>query len=46
MVSNQSGKSNILNKLKKYKILVKKNDYEIEDFLNLTKKQEMLWFRL
>ncbi len=44
VVSNQSGKSNILNKLKKYKILVKKNDYEIEDFLNLTKKQEMLGF--
>ena len=44
VISNQSGKSNILNKLKKYKISTNKNENEIINFLNLTKKQEFLGY--
>ncbi|MBF91991.1 MAG: citramalate synthase [Rickettsiales bacterium] len=44
VISNQSGKSNILNKLKKYKISTNNNEDEIVSFLNLTKKQEFLGY--
>ena len=44
VVSNQSGKSNILNKLKKFKIKINDNEKEVLDFLKLTKNQEFLGY--
>ena len=44
VVSNQSGKTNVINKLKKYKINVKSNERSILEFLELIKKQEFLGY--
>jgi len=44
VISNQSGKSNIINKLKKFRINVGGNKKDINDFLNLTKNQEFLGY--
>ena len=44
VVSNQSGKSNVVNKLKKFKIDIKGKEKKIEEFLELIKNQESLGF--
>ena len=44
VVSNQSGKSNVINKLKKFDIDVKGKEKKILDFLELIKKQEFLGY--
>ena len=44
VVSNQSGKTNVINKLKKYKIKIKSNERSILEFLELIKKQEFLGY--
>ena len=44
VVSNQSGKSNLINKLKKFKIKLKKNDTQVNSFLETVKKQEYLGY--
>ncbi len=44
VISNQSGKSNILNQLKKLNIVVNCKDEQIKDFVELTKKQEFLGY--
>ncbi len=44
VVSNQSGKTNVLNKLKKYKIKIKGKEQSILEFLELIKKQEFLGY--
>ena len=40
VVSNQSGKSNVVNKLKKFKINIKGKEKKISSFLELVKNQE------
>ena len=40
VISNQSGMSNVLNRLKKFKIKIKKNDEKVKKFLEIIKKQE------
>ena len=42
VVSNQSGKSNVINKLKKFKIDIKGKEKQVDDFLDLIKNQESL----
>ena len=44
VVSNQSGKTNVINKLKKYKIKIKGKEQPILEFLELIKKQEFLGY--
>ena len=44
IVSNQSGKSNILNELKKLNIIVNCDENKIKDFVELTKQQEFLGY--
>ena len=44
VVSNQSGKSNIFNKLKKLKINLNSKDKKVIDFLETIKKQEFLGY--
>ncbi len=44
VVSNQSGKSNVINKLKKFNIKLNNKDDEVSEFLELTKKQEFLGY--
>ena len=44
VVSNQSGKSNVINKLKKFKINVKGKEKLITKFLELIKHQEFLGY--
>ena len=44
VVSNQSGKSNIINKLKKLKINLHGKENMITDFLDVVKKQEFLGY--
>ncbi len=44
VVSNQSGKSNVINKLKKLKIKIDGKEKKIIEFLDLVKKQEFLGY--
>ena len=44
VVSNQSGKSNVVNKLKKFKIEINGKEKKILEFLDLVKKQEFLGY--
>ena len=44
VVSNQSGKSNVINKLKRFKINVQGKEKEVKNFLDLIKKQEFLGY--
>ena len=44
VVSNQSGVGNIINRLKKFKIKVKKNDIRVKKFLEIVKNQEFLGY--
>ncbi len=44
VVSNQSGKSNVVNKLKKFKINIKGKEKKISSFLELVKNQESLGY--
>ena len=44
VVSNQSGKSNVINKLKKFRINIKDKKNAIENFLETIKKQEFLGY--
>ena len=44
VISNQSGMSNVLNRLKKFKIKIKKNDEKVKKFLEIIKKQEFLGY--
>ena len=44
VVSNQSGKSNVINKLKKFKIKLKMNDTQVNSFLETVKNQEYLGY--
>ena len=44
VVSNQSGKSNVVNKLKKFKIDIKGKEKQIDRFLDLIKNQESLGY--
>ena len=44
VVSNQSGKSNVINKLKKFRINIKGKKNAIENFLETIKKQEFLGY--
>ena len=44
VVSNQSGKSNVINKLKKFKINIKGKEKKIDSFLELIKNQESLGY--
>jgi 2-isopropylmalate synthase len=44
VVSNQSGKSNIVNKLKRFKIDVKGKEKDIQSFLDKIKQQEFLGY--
>ena len=44
VVSNQSGKSNIINKLRKLKIGIKGKEKKVVDFLKKIKEQEFLGY--
>ena len=44
VVSNQSGKSNIINQLKKIKVSYGDDDKKLSDFIELTKNQEFLGY--
>ena len=44
VVSNQSGKSNVINKLKKFKIITKGKEKLVSDFLEQIKQQEFLGY--
>ena len=44
VVSNQSGKSNVINKLKKFNIKIDGKEKTITDFLELVKEQEFLGY--
>ena len=44
VISNQSGKSNVVNKLKKFKINIKGKEKQIDRFLELIKNQESLGY--
>jgi len=44
VVSNQSGVGNIINKLKKFRIKIKKDDLRVKKFLDIVKNQEFLGY--
>ncbi len=44
VVSNQSGIGNVINRLKKFKIKIKKEDERVKKFLEIVKKQEFLGY--
>ena len=44
VVSNQSGVGNIINRLKKFRIKIKKDDLRVKKFLDIVKNQEFLGY--